>query len=198
MRALLSALAIPLFALSAHAGELPQDPMVQLLIRGESAPIDMGSDYLVGFWDGLLLADKAASMKATVRTEGKGDYSFVCTTGEGRTVWFLSDASNYDGEPVVTAMVNTPASAEGIACDPVQELDPDPWDSTVPGIGASAKELAQRFGEIEDISEEGTVAFRSHDSAGDGGNYWELIKTVTYHLTDEVVDAVAYELVTVN
>ena len=196
MRRLL-ALALSLFAMTAHAGELPQDPMVQLLIRGESAPIDMGSDYLFGLWDGLPIADHAAAMNATIHNEGNGEYSFACATHGGRTAWFLSDAANYDGDAIVTAVVDTPGG-EDTACGTVDERDAGPWDSTVPGIGASLKDLTERFGAIEEITEDGTVAFRSHDRAGDGGNSWELIKTVTYHLTGEVVDAVAYELVTVN
>ena len=189
------ALAITLFAASAHGGELPRDPMVQLLIRGESAPIEMGSDYLFGLTEATL-ADKAASTGATVRSDGRGEYSVACASRDGRAVWLLSDASDYDGEPLLTAMINTPSPNE-VACDPVAELEPGPSDEDVPGVGASAADIATRFGTAE-ISENGLVAFRSHDMAGDGGNSWELIKTVTYHLTDDLVDAVAYEVVTVR
>jgi hypothetical protein len=136
-------------------------------------------------------------MAATVRSEGKGEYSFACATHEGRTVWLLSDASDHDGAPLLTALITVPAGNEGMPCDPVAELDPEPVDGQLPGVGASAEDLEKRFGSVE-ISEDGTVAFRSHDLAGDGGHYWELIKTVTYHLTDDVVDAAAYELVTVH
>lgn len=190
------ALVLPLLAVSAHAGELPRDAMVQLLIRGESAPVERGSEYLFGLGEATL-AYKAESVGAKVSSEGKGDYSVACATHEGRTLWMLSDASNYDGEPLLTAVIDAPASSSDIACDPLAELEPGPMDGDVPGVGASTADLDQRFGPAE-ISESGLVAFRSHDMAGDGGNSWELIKTVTYHVSDGVVDAVAYELVTVN
>lgn len=194
MRSVL-ALAISLFAVSAHGGELPRDPMVQLLIRGESAPIEMGSEYLFGLTEATLV-DRAASIGVAVQSDGKGEYSVACASHDGRAVWLLSDASDYDGEPLLTALINT-AAPDGIPCDPVAELEPGPWDGDVPGVGAGTADIAARFGTAE-ISEDGIVAFRSHDLAGDGGNSWELIKTVTYHLTNDLVDAVAYEVVTVH
>lgn len=197
MRGLI-ATTIVLLSLNAQAGELPRDPMVQLLIRGESAPVELGSDFLFSLGDALPLALAASSAGATVRSEGKGEYSVACVTSEGRATWLLSDKSDREGEAVVTAILHTPAPTENLRCDAVPELDAEPVDGgQLPGIGAGLADLTTRFGPAE-VNEEGLVAFRSHDYAGDGGNRWELIKTVTYHLTDEVVDAMAYELVTVD
>ena len=194
---LLFAIAIPLFTVGAYGGELPRDPMVQLLVNGQSAPIEMGSDYLFGHPE-LSLADAAASSGGVVRREGKGDYSSACVTHDGTTKWLLSDASDRDGEPFLTAMVVSRASPEVANCTSVAEFETAPLgESGIPGIGDDLSAIAERFGPTE-VSEEGLVAFRSHDLLGDGGDSWELIKTVTYHLADDVVDAVAYEVVTVH
>jgi hypothetical protein len=189
-------LAIALLSAAAHAGELPRDPMLQLLIYGETDPVDMGSDYLFGLSEASL-ADKAASSGATVRSEGRGDFSFACMTNAGTTTWLLSDDSDSDGEPLLTAMVVSSAVLEATDCDAVPELETEPVDSNLPGIGSDIAAIEARFGSAE-VSEDGLVAFRSHDVAGDGGGSWELIKTVTYHVTEELVDAVAYEVVTVH
>jgi hypothetical protein len=197
MRRLL-ALALSLFATTAQAGELPHDPMVQLLLLGERGPVEIEHDYLFGLWEQTMpLAEKAARMGTTVQTMGKGDYSFACATHDGITLWALSDASNREGEPVVTALINTPATGANIACDALAELELGPMDGEVPGIGATLSALEERYGEVE-VSEEGTAHFRSHSRVGDPASFTEMIKTVSYHLSDDIVDAVAYELAAVQ
>ena len=98
----------------------------------------------------------------------------------------------------MTALLNTPANNEAIVCDAVAELDAEPMDGQLPGIGAKLSDLEQRYGTVEVSEDDGTVAFRSHSRVGDPASYTEMIKTVSYHLTDGVVDAIAYELTTVR
>jgi hypothetical protein len=197
MRNLLALILLPFWVVAAgHAGELPREPIVQLLIRGESAPVDAGDDYLFGLPE-MALADQAASAGGKVWDEGKGDFSFSCVADGARSVWFLSDASSDEGEPLLTAVIISALPVVSRTCDPLLEVEAVPMDTQLPGIGADEAEIQARFGPVE-LSGEGLVAFRSHDELGDGGDSWELIKTVTYHVTDGVVDAVAYEQVTVH
>jgi hypothetical protein len=197
MRNLLALLLLPFWVVVAgQAGELPQEPILELLIRGQSAPLDVGDDYLFGLSE-MALADQAASAGGKVWNQGKGDFSFSCVTDGVRAAWLLSDASSHDGEPLLTAVVVSDLPVESKTCDPVVELKAVPMDAQLPGPGASQAELEARFGPVE-LSDEGLVAFRSHDELGDGGDSWELVKTVTYHLTDGVVDAAAYEQVTIH
>ena len=185
-----------LFALAAQAGELPQEPIVELLVRGESAPVDVGSDYLFGLPE-IARADQAASAGGMVRNEGKGDFRSSCVSDGHRTVWFLSDASSYEGEPYLTAIVVSAIPPASDTCQATAGIEDVPADTQLPGIGAPQADIEARFGPLE-LSEAGLVAFRSHDVLGDGADSWELVKTVTYHLEDGVVDAVAYEQVTIH
>ena len=180
---------------TAHAGELPADPMLQLLIRGQTAPIDVGRSAF-GIFEGRL-SDHAVMYGARIRNEGVGDYSYACVTDGDWAIWMLSDWSDLENQPMLSAIVETQAPEPALGCERVSELH---RKSPQGGEDGDPPKLAD-FASATDIDnmEDGLLAFIGQNTMGDGGDSWLVVSTVTYHFADDgTLDGVAYEVATID
>jgi hypothetical protein len=192
----LLALVFLVLAPAAHAGSLPGDPMVQQLINGETDPVDLGSKSAFNLFESTLSAE-AMMYGVPVRNQGFGDYSFACATDGEWAVWMLSDRTNIDNEPMLTAVIETRAPKDELGCDQVADLRMRSSREGQPGIAVKVDE----FRDLVDLDEvtNGLVAFQGQVRLGDGGHSWLVVSTLTYHIADDgSIDGVAYEVGTID
>jgi hypothetical protein len=195
---LLSFLLAPL---SATAGELPADDLVRTMMQHERAPaptdsflhnpISLGSVSIdIG---STRLGDVSDSLRVSVVDAGKGNVVWSCAAAGDEAFWLISEATDIDGEPLVTAIVRTAAPMDAPQCASVD------WDidEGFPGLGASLAQIEAALGSTEEMGSE-IVAYRTQDRLGDDGGYPDVITTLSYHMADGVADAVACDVVIVR
>lgn len=198
----LTVIPLLLMILPASAGELPSDDMVRTMMLHERAPVATLA-YLndplsleatsVDIGTTPLLAS-AEALGSEITNSGKGNYAWTCVTRAGEAVWLISQATDEGGEPLVTSIVRTAAAMDGSLCTSNDRLG---FSSMLPSPGASLSSIEAVLGPNENSDNE-VIAYQTQDTLGDGGGSWLVIATVSYHITDGVADAVAYDVMTVR
>jgi hypothetical protein len=142
-----------------------------------------------------LLGPLAQVLGGRVVDRGKGDYQWSCITRDNRAVWIISDKSDArTAEPVVTAIVITAGPVEEAECRESSNLD---FDSDIPPIGSSLKEVEEQLGSSGDTGNE-IVAYRQQATLGDPAGSWLVIATLAYHLQDGIADAISFDVALVR
>jgi len=190
------ALVFTLLAPAAYAGSLPNDPLVQLLIRGETDPVILRNETPFGIFEGTL-SERAAMYDVSIRNDGLGDYSYICLTDGQWAVWMLSDRTSADNEPMLTALVETVAPQSELPCNAVDELHMLSEREDQPGIAVTVDDLPDTI-DLDAIND-GLISLQGQSRMGDGGHSWLAVSTITYHVAaNGSIDGVAYEVVTVD
>lgn len=139
-------------------------------------------------WVGDSSFDEAVAALAAspddVSTTMDGRLAF-CVEGGGKRIWVIS--GGWGGEWIVAgAVVVEPATSSAAGChrrtEPEASLSPN-----LPGIGASAADLAATFG---GTAADGVVSYQHRTLQGDEGSNWLLITTITYEVRSGSVVAV--------
>jgi hypothetical protein len=193
-------LAFILLPVPVMAGQLPDNDLVRAMLQDERAPaptesflhnpLSLGSVSLDP--GSTRLADVASALNVVMVDEGKGNFVWSCATAHDETLWLISEAADVEGEPLVNAVIRTAGTSEQRCAATDIEVS-----AQFPGLDARLEDIEAVLGSTQEMGGD-IIGYRTRDTLGDDGGYWEVISTLSYHMVDGVADAVGYDVVIVR